>query len=145
MRLATGDMLLNPFDVLFFTANNVVNNGKLVMGAGAARAVKDKWPTTPTLLGQKILLKQRSGFFGIVYCQQHNGIIGAFQSKYHWKNPSSLDLIKSSCEQLSNFAILNISKRISLNFPGIGFGGLKRTDVLPLLEILPDNVTVWER
>lgn len=36
------------------------------------------------------------------------------------------------------------SKKIHLNFPGIGNGGLKRSNVLPLLERLPDNVKVWE-
>ncbi len=34
---------------------------------------------------------------------------------------------------------------VALNFPGIGYGGLNRNEVLPIISILPDNVEIWEK
>jgi len=39
---------------------------------------------------------------------------------------------------------LHPTAQIHLNFPGIGNGGLPRTQVFPLLQPLPGNVTIWE-
>ena len=65
--------------------------------------------------------------------------------KSHWKEPARLDIIEQSCKVLSYFlAKYPEISRVDLNFPGIGNGKLKREDVLPLIEQLPDNVHVWE-
>jgi hypothetical protein len=34
--------------------------------------------------------------------------------------------------------------KIAMNFPGIGWGGLNRLEVLPIISSLPDNVEIWE-
>lgn len=148
MKLQKGNMLLNLYDVLLFTANNVVNGGRLAMGAGVAKQIRDRFPSSSILLGNKVLIhRDTRGFYGLVFCHQSNCRLGAFQTKYHWNQPSDLDLIKASVERLEMFCALteNRGKLISLNFPGIGLGGLKKEDVLPILTTLPDNVTIWER
>jgi hypothetical protein len=33
---------------------------------------------------------------------------------------------------------------VHLNYPGIGNGRLRREDVLPIIALLPDQVTIWE-
>jgi hypothetical protein len=116
------------------------------MGAGAAFEAKKLYPTSPALLGMKIKAKRDpKGFYGLAFCHQHNCRLGAFQTKYHWNSDSSLELIQASIRQLEIYAISTPSQTIFLNFPGIGLGGLKREEILPLLANLPDNVTVWER
>lgn len=146
MKLAKGNMWLHSCNTFLFTANNVVNQGKLVMGAGAAKQAKELYPTAPALLGAKILTRRNpQGFYGLAFCQQHNCRLGAFQTKYHWNGDSSLELIEASIRQLEIHAVSMPSQNFFLNFPGIGLGGLKREEVLPLLTTLPDNVTIWER
>ena len=74
--------------------------------------------------------------------------------KNHWAEEAKLNIIAESCAALlhgltprgnkfSNGKYLH-TVRVDLNFPGIGNGKLKREDVLPILEKLPDSVHVWE-
>lgn len=74
-------------------------------------------------------------------------LIGAFQVKNHWGNPAETELIANSVERLVEILATPAYERwsVSLNFPGIGNGRLERRVVLPLLEPLPENVTVWEK
>ena len=70
-------------------------------------------------------------------------VVGWFMVKDHWATPAKVAIIKESVEAL----VVDVApyfKRIDLNFPGIGNGKLKREDVLPIIERLPDNVHVWE-
>lgn len=73
--------------------------------------------------------------------------IGIFQVKYHWGKPAVMDLIEYSvgrlCEMLCESPMSGWS--VSLNFPGIGNGGLEKEVVMPLVQRLPDNVTVWTK
>ena len=144
MIIKIGDMFESS-DILLFTANNVVNRGRLIMGAGAAVDVANAYPAVPVLLGTKISRYMTNGFYGIVTSQQHDRVVGAFQTKYHYKNPSTIELVKRSIEQLVTLANNFPNKLIHLNFPGIGLGGLKEKDVLPLLGVLPDNVIIWRK
>lgn len=146
MILYEGDMLAQPCDVLLFTANAAVTHmGKLVMGRGAALAVRDRYPDVDRVLGGWI--QRRGDPYGIAWFSPLVGAltIGAFQVKHHWQDAADLRLIASSADILWRLALQHWQrKKISLNFPGIGNGRLRRSDVLPLLERLPDNVSVWE-
>jgi len=72
-------------------------------------------------------------------------LLAIFQVKYKYYEAANLKLIKLAVAKLHNRATCGWSKlQISLNFPGIGNGRLDRDRVLPLLQRLPDNVTVWE-
>lgn len=127
-------------DAICFTSNGVVKaNGELVMGAGIAKAFKDRWPTLPARFGARIRA------FGniplIVYTPDETCII-SFPTKYHWKDKSDLNLIKQSAEKLAQHADdfhLDF-KRIYLPRPGCGLGGLDwETQVKPLISSILDD------
>jgi hypothetical protein len=67
----------------------------------------------------------------------------AFQTKYDFKAPSSLKLIKRSAECFNSLVKMFPDKVFHLAFPGIGLGGLEVKDVWPLISNLPDNVRIW--
>jgi hypothetical protein len=153
MILRQGDMFSGPCDVLLFTGNSTVSQlGCLVMGRGAAREVLNRYPNSDRAFGG--LLRGPGGAFRtgvlsdygvLIHPDIRKPILGAFQVKRFWVVSAQLGLIAGSVDVLCKLAIDHWRDlRVSLNFPGIGNGGLKRADVLPLLQRIPDNVTVWE-
>lgn len=157
MTLRKGDMFslsAGRPDVILVTTNAYVKtNGCLVMGRGAAWCMVQKYPETPRIFGG--LISKRVEDYGskihtpygiLIAPRLTNPMLGAFQVKRFFKDKADLDLIRYSTEFL-----LTLTKgpwsncRIFLNFPGIGNGELRREDVLPIIECLPNNVEVWER
>lgn len=139
----TGDMwsVFDEVDYFVITTNSIVkNNGALVMGAGIAKQVRDKWPGIDVEIGDAIeKICGSGGKYGLLLGNK----IGVFQVKYHFKDMANLDLIKRSALDLEEYARTNPDKTYALNYPGIGNGRLKRWAVDPLLENLPDNVQIW--
>lgn len=143
MKLATGNMFDHPASLILVTTNSFVrSNGELVMGRGAAAELRRHMPNAESVFGS--LVRKTPGLgvwkqYGVMTC----GPYGIFQVKYHWGKPAVPDLIK-----VSVFCLQSIARNyhsISLNYPGIGNGGLTKEAVWPLIQGLPDNVTVWEK
>lgn len=129
-------------DLFCITTNSFVNRaGALVMGRGIAAQARDRFPGLDKRLGREIL--SRCGLLGAYYMIFDPATkIAAFQVKYHFAETADLELIYRSIGKL-----LANSPRfhaIHLNFPGIGNGHLARGSVLPMLEVLPDNIHIWE-
>ena len=138
-------------DLFLFTGCGVVKNGRLIMGAGTALQVRDRWPGIDERIGHTILSdcdephKRDTFKYGLLISYRWpDAKLGVFQTKYHWKDKSDLDLIQLSTEELFNWCYENPSARVDLPFPGIGCGNLDPAKVLPILEKLPDQVNVWE-
>jgi hypothetical protein len=147
MRLVTGDLWseLGRANLVLVTTNAIVTrSGRLVMGRGAAREARDRFPGLDADLGA-IILGSPSPYGVALARGDHHPVtrLGAFQVKHHWRHPAQLDLIAFSMERLAG--ITNRYGRIALNFPGIGNGGLRPEAVLPLLRGLPDHVFVYRR
>lgn len=153
MILCKGDMFAAHCHVLLVTANiSLRNNGTLVMGRGAALQLAQKYPGIDAAFGR--LIKQHVVTTGIDWGYgvlafrpntQSACSVGIFQVKHHWAEAAKIELITASVDVLRRYALQDwAKKKIHLNFPGIGNGGLRRKHVLPLLERLPDNVKVWE-
>ena len=53
-------------------------------------------------------------------------------------------LIEYATHMLLEWCKEHPAAQVHLNLSGVGLGGLPRELVLPLLEPLPDSVTVWE-
>lgn len=123
-------------ELLFATTNNVVGRSGLVMGAGNAKAMKDCWPT---IANEFAPLCQ--GDYGIAIIEKNNGFLGAFQTKRHWRSPSSYALVENSVSKLLD--ICDEFATIHLPYPGIGNGGLDKNKVLDIIHVLPDNVNVY--
>lgn len=129
------------------TTNPVVTKlGKCVMGRGIAKDMADRYPEVPFVLGTIIQKHINSsdwrnvGSIGVIDGQA----IGYFMVKDHWMEPAKKDIIQTSVAHLCEYMDFVSKFRVDLNFPGIGNGKLRREDVLPLLEPLPDNVHIWE-
>jgi hypothetical protein len=148
MKIITGENLfseLGKADLLLFTANSTLNREKaLVMGAGAALTARQRMPDLSHALGVRILGRGGSGGkYGIVSVQtQNNKRVGAFQTKYHFRDKADIELIAFSCMMLKRFA--PNFERIAMNYPGIGLGGLSEHLVQPIIETLPDNVFIYK-
>ena len=71
-------------------------------------------------------------------------MFGMFQTKYHYGDNSSIELIEFSTELLKEYSNRNPQEKIYLNYPGINHGRLKEEDVYPIIKELPDNVYIWK-
>lgn len=127
-------------------AGKLVTKKLLVMGRGIAGRAKLHYPLLPEMWGRRIV---DGGKYGLIMDAQWDtsamsyAKLAAFQTKYHWRNPSPIELVAYSISMLKKVAEENPNKSIHLPFPGIGNGGLNPFDVKPLLDNLPENVTVW--
>lgn len=125
-----------------FTANRVVkNNGELVMGGGNALAAAMAYPELPAICG-KCIDKNPAAVFEVF--AKGSGIYGFLVTKDHFKDASDIVLVENGISELDICAKTNPDWTFHLPFPAIGLGGLRREDVLPYLEKLPDNVIVYE-
>ncbi len=155
MKLARGNMFGHPASLILVTTNSYVrSNGTLVMGRGAAAELRRHYPPAEGVFGYSVREYPGAGHFkryGVILCPHIGDLLpgfpqtqyGIFQVKYHWGKPAIPELIEYSVQSLIDIA--HQYPTIFLNFPGIGNGGLPRETVLPLIQSLPNNVTVWEK
>lgn len=131
-------------DLILVTTNGSVRmDGGLVMGRGAARQAAERYPGLEFDLGRKTLLHPtaRLLFSDVV---DRGTKIGGFRVKRAWKQKADLWLIRESVGALKVLCESSMGyKRIAMNFPGIGNGGLTRDEVLPLIRDLPEIVHVY--
>ena len=142
MKLKRGNALDSNADSMGITTNSILNwKGELVMGAGVALEAKKRFPDLPRIFGQFISKnKLEGGFYGII----ESGRYFAFQTKRNWRDKSDITDVRNSVWKLKAIAERYPAYTYALPFPAINNGGLKREDILPLLEVLPDNVHVYE-
>lgn len=144
MKLKRGDMweALWESDLFCLTINRTLTPyGNLVMGAGIAKEAKKRFPMLSAQFGALIADGINHPLL-TVHCEDYD--FGGFVVKEDWRKPATLQLITSATDSLRLYAQENPEARIHLNFPGIGYGGLPRHQVLPIIERLPDNCTIWE-
>lgn len=128
-------------DVYLFTGNAMVrNDGACVMGRGAAKVVRDRWPGVDFALGYMINESKQSLHWVRINDNQH---IGWFKVKEHWANDADPDLIRASVTALTKIALGRPAIIFHMNYPGVGNGRLDQTVVEPLLSSLPDNVVIY--
>lgn len=140
--------------VLVVTTNNTITSkGKLVMGKGAAKQLRDALPGIDFELGQKITsLKKWSAKEDYLFITHlyNSRIIGLLQVKRHFRDAADFDLIAASLDMFKYYARGMRGScpdcKIFINFPGIGAGKLanKESEILKILKKLPDNVHVWK-
>ncbi len=111
------------------------------MGRGAALELRQLVPDIDLIFGRMIL--ESCGHLGL-YGLLMNGKYGAAQVKYNFRDKANTSLIAFSMAFLTDEAKTN-RYIYNLNYPGIGNGGLDKNIVRPILDILPDNVYVWEK
>lgn len=158
VRYATGEMfdqLGQPNQIVLATANASVGRAhNLVMGRGAAAGLLARRPGVDFVFGSRLLerncaqrgLPSRVALSIAPYWLEMDGEqqCGVLQVKRVWWEDAEIGLIAGSLQKLAEVAQRRKKLHYHVNFPGIGAGRLERRCVLPLLEGLPDNVTIWE-
>jgi hypothetical protein len=152
-RFASGDMwsAYDGADLFLFTSNGVVTGStRLVMGAGIALSVRDSFPGIDRVFGEEILKRiidsADKDIYGLlVHSDWPDTKIGAFQVKRHFRDNADIGVINYSILMLKQWCEEHPTAQVHLNFPGIGYGGLKAQEskIEELLQQLPDTVTVW--
>jgi hypothetical protein len=138
-----------PGNVYVFTANNVVTyfgTPHLVMGGGAARACAKAFDNAEELFGEAIRKSVNDkGDFFYVEIPHGDNVVGALQTKYHYSQPSPINLVVESCKVFAEHASNNPDIQYHCNSPGTGLGGLDEREVFIELEKLniPNNVTFY--
>lgn len=140
------DKIISKADAICFTSNGVVkSNGALVMGAGVAKAFRDRFPGIDKRAGS--IVKLHGNNCNVIGRAKSNNdkfaTIIAFPTKHHWRNQSDLELIKASAYRLVHLIERYDWSNVYLPKPGCFNGGLKWKDVKEELEnILDDRVTI---
>lgn len=147
MVLRKGNIWFVKYGVRVFTGNASINShGELVMGRGLALQTKQRYPGCAKVFGR--LIKEHSSQYPygiLIHPDRTDPILAVAQVKYQYWDKADLELIQYSMHHLAVLANTDWSKhQVCINFPGIGWGGRKREEVLPILDELPDNVDVWE-
>jgi len=133
-------------DHFFITTNAVIDKkGALVMGAGIALEVKNRFPRIEVEAGKRVTtIKDYNDYYGVLA-----GIggtkIGLFQVKKHWKQDADINLIRASTRELHTLANKEKDCLFVLNYPGIGYGKLSKHIIQPIIDILPNNIEIWEK
>lgn len=129
------------------TTNGIVkcDSGDAVMGAGIAKYVNDTWDHLPAKwLGKRLrALGNHAFYLGDVSLNKNAFRLISFPTKYDYREPSDLELIKRSCEELIDICNKTGIKTCYLCPPGCGLGGLNYLlQVKPLLnQMLNDSPT----
>lgn len=157
MILERGNMwdMWGRTDMFVVTTNPIVRrDGAVVMGRGLALQAANRFPRLPYDFGKILKSVNRSqhpeiynfGEIGRYVSGQKSQLMGYFMVKHHWRDAADLNVIHDSVTAMLHYMRrwLELSARIDMNFPGIGNGRLRREDVLPEIEALPDSVHVWE-
>lgn len=137
----TGNLWSVRSNLKVFTANSIIKrNGELVMGAGIAKQFKHRYPGIDKMFGNII---ENNSIFGFKAVEYNGQLVGAFQTKVNWKNNSTLELIRIASTALIDYINNEFIQSVDMPYPGINNGNLSPDKVLPIIEVLPDIVTVW--
>ncbi|MBW4536338.1 MAG: hypothetical protein KME09_20590 [Pleurocapsa minor HA4230-MV1] len=123
------------------TNGNVRANGMAVMGAGVAKACRDRFPQTPVILGQKLALIGNQVHYLLTHDKTH---LLSFPTKHDWRHPSDMNLIVASARTLAELASFRPDCTFVLTRPGCGCGGLSWLSVKNTISFLPDNCWIIE-
>lgn len=152
MKLLSGNLWDSKDEIIFVTTNSYVKrDGSLVMGKGAAFEMKEKFPFLPSIFGDQIIRHfGQLGKYGLLLATatENSQIlpylgVGIFQVKYHFKEKADLELVKYSTNLLSYFMETHPEVSISMNFPAIGYGQRTIEEILPIVSVLPDNISLY--
>ena len=138
----TGQMFHATGYLIVTTNSFLTSEVKLVMGRGAAWILKMKVPGIDRVFGKMISETcGHLGCYGILFHQRY----GALQVKYRFDEKARVELIEFSLRKLAEIARKSPESKFNINYPGIGNGRLMKEEVSPFLNVLPDNVCVWEK
>jgi hypothetical protein len=124
-------------DAIAFTSNGIVKNDEsLVMGAGIAKAFRDRFRGLDLKAGRHV--KANGNVVGVLTADRP--CILNFPTKNHWKTPSDLALIVRSAKRLVEITNERRWNKVCLTRFGCGLGGLNWwQQVKPATENILDD------
>lgn len=129
IKYVSGDIFQSDTQVIVNPVNCVG-----AMGKGLALAFKEKYPKmflTYRAFCEKGLLSPGK----LMYWRTYPGpSVLCFPTKKDWRDPSRLDYIESGLQKFVQTYKDKDIKSIAFPLLGCGLGGLKKTEVLPLME-----------
>jgi hypothetical protein len=156
LELIKGDIFTSGASIIGITTNGMLNNKKhLVMGKGVALAASKKFPKLGANAGNCLINRfsdrnfelSKAYYYGWLVAQvvedPSHYKLGLFQTKLDWKQPSTLEVIENSCNKLDGYITTRFNleykegKFIALPVPGVGCGGLGKTQVLDFMDKFP--------
>lgn len=145
MKIVKDDLWISRDSIILVSGNSfITKEDKLVMGKGAARQMKDRLPGIDLYLGNYIRNTcEHLGFYGVALAT--NCANGVFQTKFHFKDNSKLEIIKQSVYVLNKFLEEYPDFKVSMNYPGIGLGNLKEEQVYPIIVNLSNRITIYKK
>lgn len=128
-----GHLLVIPTNVGFNSS------GENIMGAGLAKQAALRFPDLPKLYGdycQKTKEESQVVLFNhMKLIMFPTKALNTLQPWLSWKNNSTLELIEQSAKQLNQIKLTRQEKEIIvLPLVGCGHGGLRPSDVIPILK-----------
>lgn len=136
MKVVIGDLWTVKADYRGIPTNGMLTKvGYAIMGRGVAYQAKKQYPDIERRLGTAI---QTVG--NHLYLLEPE--LFSFPVKHNWWDRADLDLIRRSACELTKLAAEHPDKTFTIPLPGTDNGHLQPGEVWPLLEDLPDNVTV---
>lgn len=149
MRVIKGDLFITdaPVNAICIPTNGIVKaNGKAVMGAGVAKVARDKFTGLDERLGELLRsLGNHVHWLGDEYgtFKDFGPELVSFPTKYHWRDPSDINLIRQSCIELVELTNAKSWKSVWLPPVGCGLGALEWADVSKVLgDVLDDRFAV---
>lgn len=156
MKIIKGNIWkIKKADAICITTNGIIGqHNRAVMGKGIALDAKIKHPGIDYLLAKK--LNKHGNYVYLLTEKTKKGIsllnmdvfsvnknipyhIVSFPTKNHWKEKSSLSLIKKSAKRLVKLADKKKWKKIIVPRPGCNNGELNWKDVKKVIEPIFDN------
>lgn len=130
---------LNTKEKYVIPCNGVIKNRDLlVMGAGLAKDTLEKYPEIAKDAGNHIVRNGRKIDVSWVYSPFIVGNFIIFQTKGHFKENSSLGIVRKGLYELES---LNIAETVNIPPIGCGLGGLSpnlvKGEVLKILQKTP--------
>lgn len=152
MRFETGNMFKESAATIFVVSTNGVikKDGRLVMGAGAAREALKYFPGVDQELGDYIssyyVLDPVQNAYIYLTATAASGKFVALQTKTHFREKSNPLLLSMALKELAQLARERY-QLMAMNMPGVGYGGLREDMVVSLLKTYLghlDNIEVWQ-
>lgn len=134
-----GDISAAIGTIMFGAGSKLTTGGELIMDQGIKQRISRSILGIDKLFGWIIQdTCGDMGLYGLILYGQY----GIFQTEYA-HNEMNMDLFKFSMSKVSDKATKNWFEIYNLDLSNIGYGNGKIDALMPVLEMLPDNVRIW--
>ena len=139
----TGDIWRCDGPIVVTTNGDINSRGECVMGRGIALQAKQRYPEFPKAVGK--YLREEGNHVGWFREFGKHGLI-TFPVKHHWSEIADMELIEQSAKDLHLMVYKDYHPpyEIYMVRPGCGNGGLRWSEVKPLIDWLDDRFVVVE-